>query len=203
MTHTLNRTGLANEKPGEEMVVLCMAHHKHKQDQRAAMQTLARIVFDHQPNNFIGSPLGLRAAELIPLAGATGIITAVFTDKNVVAELVKTIKRRKLGISVVLSGLYDDVHDICQQTGLTEHTTHCSAGVFGRTDRLPDHITMEITTQCGHALVSPFYVKDIVRRIRRGKMTAKEGSDLLAKPCVCGIVNKKRTEEILARMAQL
>ncbi|HSR11346.1 MAG TPA: hypothetical protein VLS90_07850, partial [Thermodesulfobacteriota bacterium] len=81
--------------------------------------------------------------------------------------------------------------------------TNYSAGVFGKTALLPDGLTLDITSQCGHALVSRHYAKDVVSRIRRGKLTAAQGAELLSKPCVCGIVNRKRTEEILSRMADM
>ena len=103
---------------------------------------------------------------------------------------------------MVLSGLFSDIRDVCRSVGLTEHTSHYSAGVFGKTEELADHLTMEITTQCGHALVSRYYIQDIIKRIQQGKLTAAEGSELLSKPCVCGIVNKKRTQEILSKMAE-
>jgi hypothetical protein len=165
------------------------------------METVAEIVLRHRPDNFIGLPLGIAEEDLIPLAGMTGIITAVFNEKDEVSRLVEEIKSKKLGISVVLSGLFSDIRDICEANGLTAHTSHYSAGVFGKTDKIPDRLTLDVTTQCGHALVSRYYVKDIVRRIKKGQLSASEGSELLSKPCVCGIVNKRRTAEILSKMA--
>ena len=202
MTHTLNRTGLDDTKPGEEFVILCMAHYKDKAARSKQMEEMARVIIDHRPINFIGHPLGIKEDDLAPLAGLTGIITAVYTNKDLVIRLVKEIKSRKLGISVVLSGLFSDIGDVCRATGLTEHTSHIALGVFGKTEKIADPLTMEITTQCGHALVSRQYVKDIVKRLQKGKLTAAEGSELLAKPCVCGILNPKRTETILTKMAQ-
>ena len=202
MTHTLNRTGLKDSKPGEEFVILCMAHYKHKAAKSKQMEELARIILDYKPENFIGIPLGFKEEDLCPLAGITGIITAVFTDKKKVCRLVEKIKSKKLGISVVLSGLFSDIRDVCRNTGLVEHTSHYAVGVFGKTEKLADPLTMEITTQCGHALVSRYYVTDIAKRLRKGKLTAAEGARLLSKPCVCGIVNKKRTEAILLKMVE-
>jgi hypothetical protein len=200
MTHTLNRTGISPARPGEEIVVLVMAHHKIKGQKGTELSDAARIVLKHEPDNFIGTPMGLTPEQIIPLAAMTGIVTAVFNNKQVVTDLVKELKAKKPGLSVVLSGLFSDVRDICQEAGLTEHTSHLSAGIFGRTENLPDTLTLNITTQCGHGLVSPHYVKDVIRRIRKGKLTSAEAADLLSKPCVCGIVNKKRTEKLLDQM---
>jgi len=201
MTHTLNRTGLSEKRSGEEIVVLCMVHYKNKEKSVRNMTELVRTLLKYNPDNFVGLPLGLSREQVLGLIPKGGIATAVFTDQEVVRKLVQEIKSKDLGISVVLSGLFSDVREICESAGLNEHTTNYSAGVFGKTSLLPDYLTLDITTQCGHALVSRHYVKDVVRRIKRGKLTAGEGAELLSKPCVCGIVNKKRTEEILMKMA--
>ncbi|MBN1881887.1 MAG: hypothetical protein JW885_06910 [Deltaproteobacteria bacterium] len=203
MTHTLDRIGLSENHSGEEIVILCMVHYKHKEEKSEEIQEIARTVLKYKPNNFIGFPLSIPEEYLLPMAAQAGIVTAVFTDMSSITSLVRELREKALGISVVLSGLFSDVRKICDETGLTEHTTHYTAGVFGKTDELPDHLTLEITTQCGHALVSSHYVSNIVKKIRKGMLTSEEGAELLAKPCVCGIVNKKRTAEILAKMAQL
>jgi hypothetical protein len=202
MTHTLNRTGLSEKRAGEEIVVLCMVHYKERGEKDTEMQEMARILMKYNPNNFIGSPLGLKEEQLVSMASTMDILTGVYTEKHDVVEMIKEIRSEKLGISVVISALFSDVRDICDAAGLTEHTYNCSIGVFGRTEKLPHEHVMAIMTQCGHGLVSPFYVDDVVKRMRKGKLTPQEGADLLSKPCVCGIVNKKRTGEILSKLAR-
>lgn len=203
MTHTLNRRGLDERRPGEEICVLCMIHYKQRNEETAeAMKEVAAAIIRHQPNNIMGAPLDAPPAFIIAMSAASGVITAVFTDKNSVGNLVREIKAINPGISIVLSGLFPDVRDICRSAGLTEHTSNYALGISGNESLLPDHVTLEIATQCGHGLVSRHYIKHIARRIAEGKMTAREGAALLSKPCVCGIVNKKRTEEILLRMAE-
>lgn len=203
MTHTLNRRGLKNERPGEEICVLGMIHHKNKNEKNsAALRELVKTIIRYEPNNIIGRPLGISPEQVIEMSAAAGVVTAVFTDKDAVCKLVQEIKAKDLGISVVLSGLFSDIHDICEYAGLTEHTSNYPVGIFGKAALLPDYITLEIATQCGHGLVSRHYIKDVVRRISKGTLTSQEGAELLSKPCVCGIVNKKRTEEILLKMVE-
>jgi hypothetical protein len=83
---------------------------------------------------------------------------------------------------------------------LKEHTYHISLGVFGKTDALPDEKTLEITTQCGHSLISAALVADVVQRVKKARLTLEEGAALLIKPCACGIGNTKRIEQILGEM---
>jgi len=200
MTHTLNRLGLDEKTPEEEFVFLCMVNQREKSSKADAMIKIAETVFKYSPDNFIGAPNGFTQEDVVALAPATGIVTAVFTNKEDVLDLIKDIKSQHLGISVVVSGLFNDVRTLCQASGLTEHTFHISLGIYGKTENLPDQQTLEITTQCGHGLISPHLVKYIACKIRKGKMSTDQGAQQLIKPCVCGIGNKKRIQEILKQM---
>jgi hypothetical protein len=200
MTHTLNRRGLSETRSGEEIVVLCMVHQKEKGQKTEAMRKIAKTVLKYSPDNIIGAPLCLKEEAIEDLCVRAGIVTAVFNKKSDVLKMVEEIKSERIGISVVLSGLFKDVREICSTTNLREHTYNISLGVFGKTGKVPDEKILEITTQCGHALISPLLVKDIVKKIKKGKMTLAEGTNFLTKPCVCGIVNPKRTQRVLEEL---
>jgi hypothetical protein len=201
MTHSLNRTGLSEERCGEDIVVLCMAHGPDKPNKIDSMRRIAEIVLEHDPVNVLGRPLGLDDEAIKMMIPMTGIITAVFDNREDVEKLVGEIKKENLGVSVVLSGLFTDVRETCQCAGIKEHTYNISLGVYGKTEKLPDEKTMEITTQCGHALISPHLVEAVVKKVRKGKMTLEEGARMLIKPCACGIGNTGRIEKILGEMA--
>jgi len=200
MTHSLNRMGLTDNTPGEEFIILCMVHQHEKAKKADAMKKVAETVFKYEPDNVIGLPMGFTKDDVISLAPSTGIITAVFTNEDDILKLVKDIASQDLGISVVISGLFSDINSICRSSDLTEHTFNISLGIFGKTENLPDNKTLEITTQCGHGLISPHLVKHIAKKISKGKMTTDEGAQMLIKPCVCGIGNPKRITHILSEM---
>ena len=201
MTHTLNRRGLSEAKPSEEIVVLFMVQQQEKNKKLEGMVPIVETVLKYKPANIIGAPMGLDEEQVRKLVPRGGILTAVFNNPEDVRKVIAEIKEKKLGISMVLSGLFSDVRCLCQATGLKEHTYNVSLGIFGKTKRLPDEKTLEIVTQCGHALISPLLVKDIVKKIKRGRMTPEEGAQLLIKPCVCGIGNPQRMEKLLQDMA--
>jgi hypothetical protein len=197
MTHTLNRKGLSEDRRGEEIVFLAMVHRRQKTEKIESMKQIAATVLKYQPLNILGAPLGMEPEDIVSMCAQAGIVTAVFSSQSDVQALVAEIKSQKLGISVVLSGLFSDVHDICRATGLTEHTFNLSLGIFGNTRLLPDEKTLEITTQCGHALISPYLVKKLVQKIKKGKMQSSEAAAMLVKPCVCGIGNPQRIKRLL------
>ena len=94
MTHTLNRTGLSEARPGEEFVVLCMAHRPNKAGKAEAMKQIAATILKHKPENIIGRPIGF-SDEVIPeMVPLTGVVTAVFTKKEDALKVIEEIKIR-------------------------------------------------------------------------------------------------------------
>jgi hypothetical protein len=57
---------------------------------------------------------------------------------------------------------------------------------------------MEFTTMCGHALVASSLVEKALADVREGKKTMSEAARMVGEPCICGIVNLARAEELLA-----
>ncbi len=137
------------------------------------------------------------------------VITAIYTDQQKVVDLLDDLNgdwlanNRKKGypISIVVSGLFDDVHKCCKQTGLTEHTYLHSLGFQGRADMLPGEKELEVVTMCGHGLIAASRVSDLVDKINNKEMTVSEAARDVAKPCVCGIVNIERAEEVFTVLA--
>lgn len=140
----------------------------------------------------------------------SAVITAVYTDVEAVKRLLKGLNRswlprnRKKGlpISICLSGLAEDVHSCCQEAGLKEHTYLHSLGAFGAVHKLPSEDELALITMCGHGLIASSRIKHLVELIRNGELTAGQAAKDIAKPCVCGIVNTKRAEEVFARLAK-
>ena len=86
------------------------------------------------------------------------------------------------------------------EVGLSPHTVEHSLGTHGNTARLPEENVLEITTMCGHALVSPYLVVEMVEQIQQGKLTYQEAAVELSRICDYGIFNPGRAEKILRRM---
>ncbi len=164
---------------------------------------LVRRLHKHWPE--MTGRLLMRAAGYM-----SSVITALYTDVDRVEELIKDLKgdwleknrTKGLPVSIVLSGLFDDVHECCRNTGATEHTYLHSLGFYGNVEDLPEPGELEIITMCGHGLVAAGRVRDLAARVRAGSMSAREAAEDVAKPCVCGIVNVDRAEEVFLRLAR-
>ena len=54
---------------------------------------------------------------------------------------------------------------------------------------------------CGHALIAPNLVKEMVKDIKAGTRTPEEAARLLAPQCACGVFNIKRAADLMKAMA--
>ena len=144
------------------------------------------------------------------VAEKSSVITEIYTDTEKVINLIGDLKKEWLEnnrqneypISIVLSGLFDDIHRCCSRVGITEHTYLHSLGFRGRSDKLPDATHLELITMCGHGLISFNRIKQLVKRIQNDYISPRQAAEDIAKHCVCGIVNMNRAEKIFARLAQ-
>ena len=130
--------------------------------------------------------------------GAT--VHCVFDDEDKAVEMMKALKEEDLGLSVVVSGLFDMLGECCKKSGLSPHTVEYSLGIWGDTEMLAEEPIMEINTMCGHGMVSVNRIRDIIKKIQEGRMTCTQGGKELGKTCTCGIFNWERAGEILKRI---
>ena len=129
------------------------------------------------------------------------VVQAVFDDAEKVAQVLGAFKEIDLGLSVVVSGLHDEVEKCCSNAGLKRHTVNQSLGRWGRVDRLPSEDVLEINTMCGHGMVAVGLIEEIAERVKAGELTAEEGAEELFKPCMCGIFNPARAAGLLKAMS--
>ena len=147
---------------------------------------------------------------LMMIAGyVSSVITAVYTDREQVTRLIAEIRgpwlerNRKKGypISIVIAGLPGDVHECCQANALKEHTYLQSIGFYGRAADLPSEDELALITMCGHGLIAANRVRHLTGLVARGEMTPRDAAEDIARPCVCGIVNTARAEDVFKKLA--
>jgi hypothetical protein len=129
------------------------------------------------------------------------VIHAVFKDERSLVSMLKALKQEDLGLSVVVSGLFDKVGKCCREAGLEKHTINQSLGRWGRIDELPPDPVLEVNTMCGHGMVTVALINQVVEEIRAGRTSAEEGAEELFKPCMCGIFNPHRAAKLLKALA--
>ena len=204
MTHTLHRRG-DNASLSEDYVMLIMpARGVNFDGSEEKMRQIWEVISSYEGElaNFGNTSNGnSHQTTMEVLKKATSWIAhAVFKDRETLKACLKELKERDFGISVVISGLYEDVERLCAEVGLFPHTVEHSLGIHGNTERLPDENVLEITTMCGHAMVSPNLVTHLVAEIDEGKTTYEEAAKELSRMCDCGIFNPYRAEKLLRKM---
>jgi hypothetical protein len=203
MTHTLHRRGTDLDLLAQDFVILCMPskdiNHegsgpKLRRFFELALDCGAIKIGDCRKGNEYhqGGIQGVLAN-----VEDRAVIHAVFKDMQTLTDALKALKAADLGLSIVVSGLFDKVADCCRKTGLEQHTINQSLGRWGRTERLPDDEVLEINLMCGHGMVTVGLIKQVVDEIKAGDLSLAEGAEKLFRPCMCGIFNPHRAAGLL------
>lgn len=205
MTHSLHRFGNHENLAGDYVVFAMSAKGMNEKGSAQAMRRFMEMALDLDPVNAgdmkTGNIFTHSREEILAGIQDISIVHAVFVDEVKVSELLARVKEADLGVSVVVSGLFDRVRTAGEAGGVRQHTMECSAGVWGQVNKLPSADVMQVTTMCGHGMVAAQLVERRARDIRSGKLTAQQAARELAKLCVCGIFNPVRAEKLLLAVA--
>ena len=211
MTHSHHRRGSRESLDGDYVILIRGDLKGQPEKAKKALEILAA----HEPVGLIrrrtGKPLrymtnwdeGLRREELLATPDPAIYVTGVYTEKEHVEGLIRDFVEADLGLSVVVSGVFENVFDVCRKTETGPHTVNLSMETIGRTELLPDDRILEITTMCGHSLVSQHLARHLIDRVRKGRMTAEEAGLELGKQCVCNFFNQVRAAKIIEEYAAL
>jgi len=207
MTHSLHRRGTPDNLQNDYVVFAMSAKGVNDKGSAKAMKDFMEIARRHQPvnmgdmktGNWFLNDLGMLEGKV----QVTSIVHAVYTDLETVAEVLKELRQADLGVSIVVSGLFQPVQQACEKARLEHapHTVEYSLGIWGKTSLLPDPAVLEISTMCGHGQIASQLIEEMAGQVRRGALTAEQAARKLAEPCVCGIFNPQRAAELLRLMA--
>lgn len=124
-------------------------------------------------------------------------VAAVFDTFDKMRAFVEALARADLGVSINVAAPMDAAHRCCREAGLPRHSVEYSIGFHGRTDRLPDARTLELSTMCGHGMVSAAFARKMLDWVRENRRTPKQAAAYMARFCSCGVFNTTRAERLL------
>lgn len=205
MTHTNFREGtLETYKQDYVVLVMPAKGFNNREDVGDKLRDIWKIMYSHKPLNGGGVTTGMlltTPAETIlqKIDNKTPMLLGVYTSKETIEKVVRDIKAADNGISVVVSGLIEDAAEIAKTNGLNLHSIQFALGIHGRRDLLPpDHIR-EVTTMCGHGLISAHLVAHLLEKVKSNKMSIDDAVTELGKQCICGIFNTQKAKFLFER----
>jgi hypothetical protein len=217
MTNTLHRFG-APETQRDDYIVFAMASRGiNDAGAPEKLQAFLRLAVKHGPINVghaIKGGMYHPSADLNPLAhwsrpetadpdavvrsiDAPSTVSAVFDDVAKVEALLKDLKAADLGISVNIASLADDANACCKRAGITRHSIEYSLGFHGDLNLLPDRHVLELSTMCGHGMLSHNFARKMIDLVRENRRTPKQAATYMARFCTCGIFNLTRAVRVL------
>lgn len=203
MSHSAHRCGTVKNLQNDYTMYARTSRHVNREGCGPKLRKILEIFLSENPVNFGSSHSGRSyAGGLDPEEYARSLdkayaVACCFSSADSIRNVLAKLKKEDTGISIVVSGLIEEIKRIADEVGLKPHTALLSLGVHGRKELLPEEKVLEITTMCGHGLVATHLVEEIMEKVRSGSLELKEAATLLAQPCPCGIFNLDRCVELL------
>ena len=202
MTHTLHRTGDLESIKEDFPMLTHVARGFNDSGASPRLKQIAQTMTKYTDLHFgdckVGNKYTMNPAEI--MEKLTVGCQVVFKDKESLIACMKELKEKDQGISIVVSGLFDEVFDCCDKAGFTPPLIEFALGVHGNTKKLWPPEILDFVTMCGHGLVSGSLVKKMVTDIKKNKITVEKAAVELTKPCLCGIFNPHRAAILLRKM---
>lgn len=156
-----------------------------------------RFLKGWKPSMDSGTHRSATLNEVISGGKVGNAVNAVYTDRESLEGLLKELKEADLGISITISGLFDEVFEACKNVDLEPNAVQMSLGTWGKKDLLPEDQTLELCTMCGHGKISAKLAEDIIGQVKKGTMASDEAAVELGKQCTCNLLNTIRARKIL------
>lgn len=205
MTHMNHRRGTRESLEGDYVVLVMTQKGINDEGARSGLQKVFDSARAHNAVN-----LGDGKRNTVFVLGWEnmyngmidhGVSQAVFTNPRDLAGFLAAMREADLGISTVVSGLFDVTTKCCQEAGIKPHTVEYSGGVRGKTDQMPEPKQQEFMTMCGHGMVPGHLVDHLVVEVKKGGMTADDAAMRMTKLCICGVFNPARASKLISEMA--
>ncbi len=128
-----------------------------------------------------------------------GQVLVVFDNMPAVESFLKEIKELDLGLSVNVSCPVEDMYEMSPRIGMVPHSINYAMGFRGDRYRLPDRNVLELSTLCGHGLISNNFAAKMITMVKERRVTPEKAAGYMSKFCVCGAFNTTRAVRILNR----
>jgi len=216
MTNTLHRYGDGPSFKDDYIIFMIPTRGYNDEGCIPKLKAFLKICAKHHPVNMGNGNRGSLAPQknLNPLAHWSrdsenewdvviegvkkpGTVSAVFATKEDAEACLKEVIDADFGISVNMSTSVDNAKDAAKTCDIHRHSINYSLGFNDPHDHLPNSQVLELSTMCGHGMVSFNMAKKMLDMVREGRRTPKEAAETLVRFCPCGIYNPHRAKRII------
>lgn len=206
MTHSLHRRGSEESLQNDYIILVTAAYGFNHEDTRGKIIKVLDVIFDAGPDNLGSNETGsiysgVTLEEIRENITDVPRIRCCFASKDKMFEVVRKIYEMDLGLSVVVSGLIDNILEIAKELNIKPHTVNLSLGVWGNVETLPPDDVLEVVSMCGHGLLASGLVEKYLDDVSNGKMSPRKAAEKVTQPCVCGFVNPDKAEKVFEKYA--
>jgi hypothetical protein len=207
MTHTLHRTGEVGSLKRDYVILVMSSRGINDAGAAPKLLEALKILSQYNPINIGDVRTGgiwskdCNYEKIVENIVDTSILHGVYKDIETVKDVLKALRDADIGMSVVVSGLYNDVFNAARDVGLMPHTVMTSLGIWGKTELLAkEPEVLDIQTMCGHGLIGKSLVKKMVGDVKAGRISPDEAARTIAKCCTCGVFNVERAKELIEKL---
>jgi hypothetical protein len=136
-------------------------------------------------------------AQVVESVSGPTTVAAVFDNPASVEAFIRELQQADLGVSINLSAPVRVAEQCCRAAGLVPHSVEYALSPMGNTGLLPEDRTLELTTMCGHGMISSNFARKMIDWVRAGRRSPEQASEYLCRFCSCGAFNPRRAARIL------
>ncbi|HUL29707.1 MAG TPA: hypothetical protein VLZ03_04570 [Thermodesulfobacteriota bacterium] len=205
MTNTLHRQGSAESLRNDYVIFAHTAKGITREGSAPKLREFMRICLKYRPANMGDSKQGnihqddIEIEKLIADQEDGAGAAAVFTDLDTLQKVLDELVAADLGISINVSGLFEEVHTCCRRAGIERHSVEHSLGFWGLKERLPEREILEFNSMCGHGMVSFNLIRKMIEHVKLRRLTPRKAAKIMARCCECGVFNPVRAEILLEK----
>lgn len=136
--------------------------------------------------------------SVVEAVHALRTVAAVFDTRSKAESCLREVIEADLGLSVNVATSVDGARDVAGACGIKRHSVEYSLGFDDPHDHLPSARVLELSTMCGHGMVSSALAAKMLDLVREGRRNPDEAAVILARFCPCGAFNAVRAKRLLA-----
>jgi hypothetical protein len=216
VTNTLHRYGSAQSFDDDFIVFAIPCKGKNDEGAVEKLRTFLEICRRHDPVSMGNAesssfrPSGtlgpavhwkreLRADHRSVIEGIRQIrtVAAVFDSRAKAESCLREVIAADLGLSVNVATSVEGARELARACGIARHSVEYSLGFVDPHDRLPDGQVLELSTMCGHGMVSANLARKMLDMVREGRREPEQAAVTLARFCPCGAFNPARARRLL------